>query len=94
LKTYSILPSSSLHVERLPWDSSFFGFEVGCGTWAATTHIDRITAACQGLDLVYLNQEPSTAADSAKSHPETFDARIKSTIVGAFSEQARKRRTQ
>ena len=72
-------------VERLPWDSSFFGFEVGHGTWAATTDIDRITVACQGFDLVYLNQEPLTASDIAKSHPDAVDAGVKLTFVKSLA---------
>ncbi|MDA8695948.1 GNAT family N-acetyltransferase [Flavobacteriales bacterium] len=68
-------------VERLPWDSSFFGFEIGRGLWTANTDKHHITSACQGFDLVYLNQESSPAFDSAKNRPEAFDAGVKLTFV-------------
>ena len=74
-------------VERLPWDSSFFGFEIGQGTWTTSTNNDRISAACQGFDLVYLNQESSTASDSRKNHPEAFDAGVKLTFVKSLANE-------
>lgn len=74
-------------VERLPWDSTFFGFEVGRGTWTATTNIDRISTACQGFDLVYLNQDHSTASNDAKNHPEAYDAGVKLTFVKSLTKE-------
>ena len=72
-------------VERLPWDSSFFGFKVGRGTWKATIDIDRITEARQGFDLVYLNQDHSAASNDAKNHPEAYNAGVKLTFVKSLA---------
>jgi len=74
-------------VERLPWDSAFFGFEVGRGTWNEATDIDRIFLACHGFDLVYLNQDHSAAADSGNAHPETFDAGAKLTFLKSLADE-------
>lgn len=74
-----------MNVERLSWDSAFFGFKVGRGTRTGTIDDEHISAACEGFDLVYLNQDPSTAADSAKSHPDAFDAGVKLTFVKSLA---------
>ena len=76
-----------MNVERLSWDSSFFGFEVGRGTWPASSDNEHISAACQRFDLVYINQESSIASDSRKNHPEAFDAGVKLTFVKSLANE-------
>ena len=74
-------------VERLPWDSSFFGFEVGRGTWNEAPDIDRINEACDGFDLVYMNQDLSLDPDFAKGYPQAFDAGAKLTFLKSLADE-------
>jgi len=74
-----------MNIERIPWDSEFFGIEIGRGIWSTAIENKYIPKACEGFDLVYLNQDPSITSNSAKNHPEAFDAGVKLTFVKSLA---------